>query len=764
MTTIDSYPVRSDIYGAQVEPTQTATQTETQSETLKEATTTQTQTLKEATQTATQTQTQTQTATQATQATQTTPTPQTQTSTNNIDMATNTETGANAPDTTATAAAATFTTNNTVGEAGNRAGNAVTSTAATAATAANSDHVASVSQHLRQRNNSSNSSNSSNSDNSETSSSQSNSNSNSSDTAATTLSPTTLTDGKGAAGTATAKTDMHFAKQAIRKLSADKGTPTTSAFSSFSSTTSPTQMRRPTASLNNDDPKPFARRPSDKRSPGKVQLQQHDKHLQQQRQQHDPRNDTTQQSQQHQQYDKAPSNGPPSLTVRTGFSNPQSAIQTPASTLPPSLASSVEIGAQFTFTSHNRLNELAAEAEENAVDQAAADLGVRRHSSASNIQESHIRRQIAAQEGLAKANSSIDLLLPPVNRKQRLRQYQPALAKFDFDEALAHEAEVNGAPMGSAAGVPGAEATNGGTPTSAAPNGSLGGANGGSMAAAAVKAATAIAGAPGSSRPYDFAYEDEISASAPATSHKLHRVCSNESSISTMAPPKQLHTPKTPMYVPAVLRTQNMTLSTSPLSDYGETVHEILMDAPVTGPPRRSHWKPDDARPGCAICDVPFTFFERRHHCRRCGDVFCGQHSSYSLRLDQHCNFNSQGYLSRSCDMCAQDFNEHVMSVSRRLEETLGWGSSSAAAWEEVSGVAGKARGAAANGAGGAGGAHLRSFDSPSAAARQRFKATGPMRQMPSKMEGGAGPQGQQPQTQDIEVGSVPANWNWSTF
>ena len=109
------------------------------------------------------------------------------------------------------------------------------------------------------------------------------------------------------------------------------------------------------------------------------------------------------------------------------------------------------------------------------------------------------------------------------------------------------------------------------------------------------------------------------------------------------------------------------------------------------------------------------------------------------------------------------------MSVSRRLEETLGWGSSSAAAWEEVAGVAGKAQGAAVGGArggglgGGAGGAHLRSFDSPSAAARQRFKATGAMRQMPSKHDL-VGQQPQQPQTQDIEVGSVPANWNWSTF
>ncbi|KAG5358794.1 Phosphatidylinositol 3-phosphate-binding protein 2 [Yarrowia sp. E02] len=730
MTTIDSYPVMYGKLTQKQEEVQQETQTQQQEVQTQQKEQQQTQNQKVL---STQTQndlTQTQTQTQNQN--------QNQTATNDIGM------GASTTDSSSTNNTAINNTATTVGNVAN-VGNKTEvmgktevtgKTEVVDKTVAQNDAqntVTSVSQHLRQRNNSANSANSS------TSETSSNSNSNSSDTAATTLSPTTLTDGKPAA--APAKTaDMHFAKQAIRKQSADKGTPTTSAFSSFSSTTSPTQMRRPTACLN-DDPKPFARRPSDKRSPGKVVLQQHDKLLQHQRQQTDV-----------QPYDKAPSGGPPALSVRTGFSNPQSAIQTPASTLPPSLASSVEIGAQFTFTSHNRLNELAAEAE--AVDQAAADLGVRRHSSASNIQESHIRRQIAAQEGLAKANSSIDLLLPPVTRKQRLRQYQPALAKFDFDEALAHETEANGTPLG---GVSGADPSRG-TPTAAAANGSVSGVNGG-MAAAGVKAAGPVSAAPGS-RPYDFAYEDEISASAPAATHKLQRVCSNESSMSAMAHPKQLHTPKTPMYVPAVLRTQTL-LSTSPLSDYGETVHEILMDAPVTGPPRRSHWKPDDARPGCAICEVPFTFFERRHHCRRCGDVFCGQHSSYSLRLDQHCNFNSQGYLSRSCDMCAQDFNEHVMSVSRRLEETLGWGSSSAAAWEEVAGVAGKAR--ASSGSGGGAGAHLRSFDSPSAAARQRYKATGPLRQ-PSKMEGGNVAPEQPPQTQDIEVGSVPANWNWSTF
>lgn len=605
-----------------------------------------------------------------------------------------------------------------------------------------------VSYQLRQRNNSNNS------NNSDTTSSQSSqSNSNSSDTQATTLSPTTLTN---TTDTVTSKSNMHFAKQAIRKLSADKGTPTTSAFSSFSSTTSPTQMRRPTAT--NDDPKPFARRSSDKRSPIKAPAAGSREQAAGGREQGSLQpaaavQAAAAQAQAQAQENKTPASGQPQLTVRTGFSNPQSAIQTPASTLPPSLASSVEIGAQFTFTSHNKLNELALEAAEAA----ETDIGVRRHSSASNIQESHIRRQIAAQEGIAKASSSIDLLLPPVNRKHKLRQYQPALAKFDFQEG--HEEGTPAAPTNGAAAAAGAT-------------------TGSSATVSAATAATAAAAAAHyndySSRPYDRAYDDEISASAPVAA-RLHRVRSNESSVSNMALPKQLHTPKNPMYVPAVLRTSHMTLSTSPSSDYGytqgsETVHDILMDAPVTGPPRRSHWKPDDARHGCAICEVQFTFFERRHHCRRCGDVFCGQHTSYSLRLDQHCNFNSQGYLSRSCDMCAQDFNQHVLNVSKRLNQTLGWSNgnaapSSASAWKEAAAAAGRDQGTAVVG-GREQGAGTKMFDTHSAAHAARARGfTAPA--TASKLQQ-ATQQPQQPplatSVKDVDVGSVPANWNWSTF
>ena len=43
----------------------------------------------------------------------------------------------------------------------------------------------------------------------------------------------------------------------------------------------------------------------------------------------------------------------------------------------------------------------------------------------------------------------------------------------------------------------------------------------------------------------------------------------------------------------------------------------------------RQHWMPDKLCKQCYACDLPFTVFRRRHHCRLCGQVFCSNCSSY---------------------------------------------------------------------------------------------------------------------------------------
>ncbi|KAI0380908.1 FYVE-domain-containing protein [Hypomontagnella monticulosa] len=77
-----------------------------------------------------------------------------------------------------------------------------------------------------------------------------------------------------------------------------------------------------------------------------------------------------------------------------------------------------------------------------------------------------------------------------------------------------------------------------------------------------------------------------------------------------------------------------------------------------TAQPTRQHWKPD---PESTICDEPscmrhFNYWTRRHHCRKCGNIFCDSHSAFDVPLDQDANYNPRGTPSRACSHCFSEF------------------------------------------------------------------------------------------------------------
>ncbi|KAI1878194.1 uncharacterized protein JN550_000376 [Neoarthrinium moseri] len=77
-----------------------------------------------------------------------------------------------------------------------------------------------------------------------------------------------------------------------------------------------------------------------------------------------------------------------------------------------------------------------------------------------------------------------------------------------------------------------------------------------------------------------------------------------------------------------------------------------------TAEPTREHWKPDTES---AICDEPscmrhFNYWTRRHHCRKCGNIFCDTHSAFDVPLDQDANYNPRGTVSRACSHCHTEF------------------------------------------------------------------------------------------------------------
>jgi hypothetical protein len=163
---------------------------------------------------------------------------------------------------------------------------------------------------------------------------------------------------------------------------------------------------------------------------------------------------------------------------------------------------------------------------------------------------------------------------------------------------------------------------------------------------------------------------------------------------------RQLHAPRNPLYRPAVLRAPDppvrrqvisppvstpSSLHSSTSSDDIKAFHRRNNDlckvqqeewaveddfGKVTGPPRRDHWKvckqfqditdrqPDSDAPSCdhPMCTKRFSLFDRRHHCRRCGKIYCGEHSAHQLLLDQDAGFHPFGTVSRGCDVCYHDF------------------------------------------------------------------------------------------------------------
>ncbi|KAI9668651.1 MAG: hypothetical protein M1831_001090 [Alyxoria varia] len=90
----------------------------------------------------------------------------------------------------------------------------------------------------------------------------------------------------------------------------------------------------------------------------------------------------------------------------------------------------------------------------------------------------------------------------------------------------------------------------------------------------------------------------------------------------------------------------------------------------VTGGPTRDHWKPDAASPTCNApqCDTSFNLIHRRHHCRRCGNIFCAPHTSYSVPLDQHARFHPDGSHARACTSCKADYRawERVRRLKKK--------------------------------------------------------------------------------------------------
>lgn len=172
---------------------------------------------------------------------------------------------------------------------------------------------------------------------------------------------------------------------------------------------------------------------------------------------------------------------------------------------------------------------------------------------------------------------------------------------------------------------------------------------------------------------------------------------------------KQINSASRPLYTPAVLRS---TGAESPLLDsqqrpklrarpsstsvssnssiqfYWNKLREGMgfhNEPEEYSGPSRAHWKPDSSRFSCSNCGRLFNYLtdtRRKHHCRSCGDLFCGECLLNYIYLDNDAKFTVFGpdwgdsdendetkdgkHLCKVCRSCYLKYEEYVLDHTTR--------------------------------------------------------------------------------------------------
>merc|ERR1719208_668401 len=83
-------------------------------------------------------------------------------------------------------------------------------------------------------------------------------------------------------------------------------------------------------------------------------------------------------------------------------------------------------------------------------------------------------------------------------------------------------------------------------------------------------------------------------------------------------------------------------------SGVDSTASEVSWEALEDAETRPTLWVPDHAATSCMGCNTQFWFGRRKHHCRSCGRLFCGDCSEKSVAIPAEQLYSPV----RVCDMC----------------------------------------------------------------------------------------------------------------
>lgn len=83
----------------------------------------------------------------------------------------------------------------------------------------------------------------------------------------------------------------------------------------------------------------------------------------------------------------------------------------------------------------------------------------------------------------------------------------------------------------------------------------------------------------------------------------------------------------------------------------------------------RDFWMPDQSCRVCYECDSQFTLFNRKHHCRLCGRIFCNKCTTNSVPAPFSNQRNSWDELEkiRVCNYCYKQWEQGVVALDKSI-------------------------------------------------------------------------------------------------
>lgn len=152
------------------------------------------------------------------------------------------------------------------------------------------------------------------------------------------------------------------------------------------------------------------------------------------------------------------------------------------------------------------------------------------------------------------------------------------------------------------------------------------------------------------------------------SNESIHQFSSKNIPKFSMAPLRPIDDPKTPNYIPCVLRPNSYNASAFDQS----TLTDHFDNTAISEQPNNlshEHWKPNNAANNCFDCDRPFSLINRRHHCRKCGEIFCANCLLSKSKLNFDCKFDINGVLAKVCFACGKSWSNFIIENFKKTDD-----------------------------------------------------------------------------------------------